>query len=361
MKKFLGLLLLLAISITALVSCGDETIGSWLENFPEDPPPEPPLTLNMYIITGDNTTEDAKISVSTKIAGHTKVEHNTTLNVYYVTASEYENTVKYAIDNAGKTDANGNVIAQPHIVLINSESMIRDLVKSESGNKLADLTDYYGSKAYGRLNTQIAKSLIQSSRIDGRLYSVPNNRVVGEYTYLVVNKEVAVKTLHYSNEEILAYKSLEDAAELIAEMNDAGYNAAELVRIVKGNYQLREELSKEGFCNVIDTPSATSQDAFTSAFAIVNTTQKYNDCAMKMIYAINTDTELRDILQYGVYGANYTVDNGNITRVKEGSNVYDMNIYHTGDLFKASYCSEFGWSKDVREYGLVQNRESKSI
>lgn len=361
MKKLLSLLFMLAMCVTVLASCGDEPIGSWLENFPKDPPPEPALTLNMYIITGDNTTADAKVSVSTRIAGYTKAEYNTTLNVHYVTASEYESTVKNAIDNGGKTDSAGNVIPQAHIILISSEAMINGLVKSESGNKLCDLTGYYSTKAYGRLNTQIAKSLIQSSRIDGRLYSVPNNRVVGEYTYLVVNKEVAVKTLHYTNEEILEYKSLEDAAELMAEMTNAGYNAAELVRVVRGNYQLREELSKEGFCNVIDTPSVTSADAFSSAFAIVNTTEKYNDCAMKMIYAINTDTELRDILQYGVLGANYTVEDGTVTRIKDGSNVYDMNIYHTGDLFKSSYCEEFGWSENIREYGLVQNRESKSI
>ena len=337
-----------------LVGCGESEIGEYIKNYPETNDTVERLELNLYIITGDKTTENAKISVSTRISGYTKSDYSTVLNVHYVTSADYEATVNKAIKDGGKNT--------PHIILINSESMINSLVKAEGGSKLADLTDYYSSKTYGRLNTQIASSLLESSKIDGKFYSVPNNHVVDGYDYLVINKEVAVQVLHYTNEELSSYKSLEDAADLIAEMESAGYqNATELVRVVSGSYELREQLSVDSFCNVIKVPTVTSAEAFSSAFAVVNNSEKkYNDRAMQMIYAINTDVELRNMLQYGVVGANYRVVDGNIVRVDDGNNNYDMNILHTGDVFKADYCSEIGWTKNAYDNGVKQNKDSVS-
>lgn len=355
MRKILCLILCLILSCMMLVACSGNEIGDYIKNYPETTEKVERLDLNLYIITGDSTTETSKTSVATRISGHTKTTYNTVLNVFYVKESEYESTVINAINNGG-TDI-------PHIILINSEAMMNKLVNSASGNKLADLTEYYLSEEYGRLNTQIASSLISSSRIDGKLYTVPNNRVLGEYTYLVINKEVAMQTLHYTNTELSAYKSLDDAAQLIAEMYSAGYTEEQVnsyVRVVSGSYKLREELSENNFCNIINVPTVTSADAFSSAFAIVKSTEKYNDRAMQIIYAINTDIELRNFLQYGVEGANYNTVDGDVVRINSGDNVYDMNLMYTGDVFKADFCSELKWTKETYNYGVLQNNDSKS-
>ena len=263
MKKILSLILCLAMACAFLVSCGDGEIGDYIKNYPETDNTVERLDLNLYIVTGDSTTENAKVSVSTRIAGYTKTDYSTVLNVHYVSAASYEKTVNDAIKNGGQNT--------PHIILITSKAMFDTLHSATGGSKLVDLTEYYASKAYGRLNTQIAESLLDASRIDGKLYTVPNNHVVAEYEYLVINKEVAVQTLHYTNEEISGYKSLADAQELIAEMEAAGYqNVSELVRVVSGPYELRETLSVDSFCNVIKVPTVTSEEAFSSAFAIVN-------------------------------------------------------------------------------------------
>ena len=88
---------------------------------------------------------------------------------------------------------------------------------------------------------------------------------------------------------------------------------------------------------------------------------------MQMIYAINNDVELRNYLQYGVSGANY-----NVVKIGEGEdavvdivrnvdceNTYEMNLDYTGDVFKADYCSEYGWTKEAKEFGISQNADSK--
>lgn len=355
MKKIWSLILCLVLVCTALVGCADDPIGGYIENYPEITEKVERLDLNLYIVTGDATSENAKTSVATRIAGHTKADYNTVLNVKYVTAANYEKTVADAIAAGGKDI--------PHIVLITSEAMFSSLYNAEGGNKLADLTAYYNpisNREFARLNTQISSSLLEASKIDEKYFTVPNNRVIGEYTYVVINTAVR-DDFHYGNQEILAVNTLEAVENL---KNDLATKVSAdllpfLIRVETGSYEKRDQLAKEGFCNVISTPVVTKADAFASAFAIVNTTQKYNDRAMKMIYAINNDAELRNILQYGVLGANYEVVNGDIVRVNDEKNTYQMNIEYTGDVFKASYSSEFGWVASVYNHRLQHSKEQR--
>ena len=352
MKKIWSLLLCLVLVCTMLVGCGDEPIGSYIENYPETVEKIERLDLNLYIITGDATSENAKTSVATRIVGHTKTDYNTVLNVKYVSAADYETTVSNAIAAGGK-DA-------PHIILITGEAMFNSLLNAEGGSKLVDLTSYYATREFGRLNTQISSALLDASKIDGKYYTVPNNRIIGEYTYVVINQSV-LYDYHYNNQEILAINSFEAVenlkAELLSKPSMTEEKLASLVRVESGSYEKRYQLDDEGFCNVIATPKVTTADAFASAFAIVNTSQKYNDRAMKMIYAINNDTELRNLLQYGVQGANYDIVNGDIVRINDDRNTYQMNLDYTGDLFKAAYSSELGWVSAVYDYRLQHSKE----
>ena len=106
-------------------------------------------------------------------------------------------------------------------------------------------------------------------------------------------------------------------------------------------------------------PTDTREDAFASAFAVVNNSEKkYNDRAMQMIYAINNDLELRNFLQYGVLGANFELVDGDIVRIKTENNVYDMELIYTGDVFKADNSSELGWTDAQKGYGKLQNNDS---
>ena len=439
MKRYLSLLLCLILACATLVACSsDKKIGDGIKDYPRDPSSNERLTLNMYVITDDSTSSDAINAVSNRIAGYTKTAYNTILNIKYVKASEYQNTVLDAIEEGGD-DA-------PHIVLINNKSFFDTLnnIVFDEGHKelertaICDLTSYYASKAYGRLNTQIAKALLEASYVTeyeyltidtsvavdeldydidtlksytttaaasqlisdmeaagftpsnhikivkgdynlrnsltatygvcnvigsaSKLMTVPNNRVLGSYDYLVIDREVAHLELKYTTEELSSYTSLDDAAKLIADMTDNGYSAEELVRVVTGPYELRNTLITENFCNVIKKPVVTQEDAFKSAYAVINNANNaYNERAMKMIYQLNNDQELRNLLQYGVLGANYTVNNGNIVRVIDGVNNYIMNLEHTGNIFVAKNCSEIFWTDDAKRFGESQNKEASFV
>ena len=83
-----------------------------------------------------------------------------------------------------------------------------------------------------------------------------------------------------------------------------------------------------------------------------------NERAMKIIYAINMDSGLRDLLQYGVEDINYKVVDGDVVRIKSSTTTYSMNLLYTGNVFAASYSSEIGWTEAVAENGKLQNKEA---
>ncbi len=352
MKKILSLLLCLVLASLMLISCADDEIGSALKDYDYKPPVVEDLSLNMYIITDDVTVKNAIDTVSQMISSYTATSMHTTLNVYYLTEAEYNTKVIEKIDSTGADAAN--------IVLINNKSMIDSLV---SAKKLVDLTSYLDSDDFGTLNVQITEALLDGSKIGDKIYSIPNNRVIGNYEYLVVNKEVATQILKFAPSDILQYKSLDDAKNLIEKIDEL-YGAdshKNYVYTCKGGYELKAAIEAEGnVCNVISYPTVTPEVAFSSAFAVINREEKYNTRAMQIIYAINTDAYLRNLLQYGVKGTNYNVDpaTGDIVRVKDTENLYSMKLIYTGDVFKAEYCTELGWTKSVSENGVKQNKES---
>ena len=353
MKRFVCVLLCIVFACTLLVSCGERVIGKDLEKYDPNSNKVENLTLNLYIVVGDGTSESAEESVARELNAHTLSKFNTTLRVHYVAESQYQTTVLNAI-SAGGSDT-------PHIILINSVDMFNSLIGSGTSNKLLELNSYLDSNAYGSLNTQIPEALINGSRVDGRLYTIPNNYLIGEYEYLVINKALANHYL-YNDTKLSSYKTLEDAAQLRADMLADGLTEQEVnaaVFMANGPYEMRAEKQSEGYiCNVSKYPEVTPEIAFRSAFAIVkNIEEKYHSRAMQIIYEINNNVEFRNLLQYGVKDTHYTIENGVVTRLG-GDNAYNMNLLYTGDVFKAYYCEELGWNETNYNNWFNQNEES---
>ncbi|MBQ7332998.1 MAG: hypothetical protein IJW38_01445, partial [Clostridia bacterium] len=179
MKKLLSMLVCLVLICGMLVSCDDDRVfGSFLPNYDDyEPEVEEKLTLNLYIITDDVTAENAKDTVALNINLYTTRNYNTELKVHYLTAAKYQSKVTEEVNASDADSAN--------IVLINSLSMMTNLIKSE---KLADLTEYLKTDEYGALNVNIASALLEGAKINGKVYAIPNNHIVGEYEYLVIDK-----------------------------------------------------------------------------------------------------------------------------------------------------------------------------
>lgn len=269
---------------------------------------------------------------------------------------------KIVKDPAVLSDLAGNRTID--ILLVNSANMMEGL---EAGHQLLDLTDYYSSKEYGTLNTRISSLLLDAAKYTdeagaSKCYAVPNNHMAGSYDYLLVKKEKGKEYL-YSPDDLAKFTSYDETAKLREKiLTHEGITEEalkEYVRVEKnGTYADRDTYAAKGYvCNTIAYHVPERADVYdASAFAIAATSMK-PDRAMEIVYAINQDETLRNLIQYGVANVNYTIADGTITRITTAGNAYYMNPYYTGNIFNAYYSSDPGdrWNAEIARYARLQN------
>ena len=391
MKKLICLVLCVVLLGCMLVSCKDDEIGADLDRLKDKVPNKvvEELELDFYIIVGEGTTENAKKTVTLMINQYLE-KFNTKLDIHYLTAAEYQSVVMNDITLDGDDRAD--------ILLITSKEMFDELY---SNRLIANLTDFYHPTAsvYRSLNTQIAPALLSavtvrevayadngSEYIAQNKYCVPNNRVVGSYDIFLMNIEAA----EYYNISPDAFNTLsaEEAAERIYAKIDADptYSREESVIYTSGNYEeLQAYLTGGEYFVKYTAPTVSLEEAYESVFAIARHdkdvrhtqgwkdttlqadideyTAYYNRC-MEILYELNTSEELRNLLLYGKVNTNYKLDKqtGIVTHNNiADSDVYVMDIEHTGDVFKAYYCESdgyYGWTKAEAQNGEIQNKEA---
>ena len=388
MKRIVGFLLCISMIVVMLVSCKDSEIGSYRPNYdgliPEAKTDE---VLDFYIIVGEGTSQNAITTVTMYINQYLEIKFKTTLDIHYLTAAQYEASVMADVKRTGEDRAD--------IILITSAAMYDAL---HASNSLAPISYYldpsnnFDEFDIPELKSTITTSLYEVSKeADSVHYAVPNNYVIGEYEYFIVNYDVAKKygcgntttlagALSMDNEYIVELKARMTAdGKTEAQINDA-------IKIVSGMYEDKAVYEEQGFiCNVITYPTATKEAVFESAFAVVRHTSDmrnepgfdpdkesseskeaytthYERC-MEIIWALNTDEYFRNLLQYGVEHTNYStyeVDGFKyISRFSDSdNNFYNMDLKYTGDIFAAYYCEELGWTHVNSANGEMQNKES---
>ncbi len=142
--------------------------------------------------------------------------------------------------------------------------------------------------------------------------------------------------------------------------NDESVDTA--VRLVKGDLQTRVDLEEAGYTVItVKPPRATDEHVFGNMFCIgANTTDEVR--CMEILTYLNTKSDMRNLLQYGVENINYTVKSvtgadGVSREYAEPTeeNLYEMDIEKTGNIFVAypdSASRVMEW-----EYGKKQNRD----
>ena len=356
-KKILALVLCTVLAVLALVSCEDQ-VGSYLPNYDWKPEVVEKKTFDLYIITDSNTDEvedTVFITVQDKINQYIGDKYNTTLNIHYLTAGEYDAAIASVTATGG---------ANSGIVLINSKTLADSLM---ANNSLADLSSFLDSEEYdfGTLNVQINANLLAAAREDNdALFCIPNNHVVGSYEYIAINKNIARDQLHFNETALKALDNLDDIAEFEAYVATTEFDVGDVVKHYEGadskpySFAEKTELEAAGWIfNVITNPQVTKDEVYSSAFGVLSGTDDY-ERAMEIIYAINTDTVLRNLLQYGVENTNYKAVDGYAEPITTD---YKMNINYTGDVFKALYSNTEGWcvwTETDAANGKLQNADS---
>ena len=136
--------------------------------------------------------------------------------------------------------------------------------------------------------------------------------------------------------------------------------------VVTGGWELQEQYRQKGYqILMMENPRATTASVFDSMFAVSELSNE-DTRAMEIITYLNTDVEVRNLLQYGIENVNYTLNT--VERMKDGmpveyyyvtendNNLYKMDINKTGNVFIAYPTSEQGI--DELEWGKMQNLDA---
>lgn len=301
---------------------------------------------------------------------------------------------------------------------------------------VAAVDDNVGAKLKEYLNPDLLAWIKQFGQ--GMTYAIPNNNPIGEYTYLLLNKELIdhysydpatmdsladcenflkdvatystdylpvvgelpVVNAHYwsydmstnrinpnkfsviasstfnnligghmdldvtkTNNPVMSISNIFRNPDYVSQLRtiqkykDLGYVSAAAgadqkfaVSVVKGGAELAKIYGDDYYMNVLEYPRISENDVCGSMFGVssysVNVAR-----AMEIITAINTNSALRNILQYGVEEVHYQLDeDGNLTRL---NNDYMMDVAKTGNMFIAH--PEEGVDADVWSFAKTQN------
>ncbi len=402
---------------------GIDTDKAWLDAFYEAHPEYAPFR-ETEALTGDDTTAEETELVT--IEGTDSVMSQ----------------VKYPDERENQID----------IIWLDSYDKYMEYVEKEWLTRLDDQL----TSASKKLKEYINPTLLAWAKFAASgTYAIPNNVVIGEYTYLLVNKELAAKysydgaainsifgaatedflkdvaTYEDSSKVVPIYgdfdnyrtffwdidtttgkvssdkfsimgdtftlaRILDPASKsnsiisarniftstefknqlyAIQKYKDAGYFTADnvlvdldgdgkaeevpqyAIRMVKGTAaDLVDLYSEDYYMNVLEYPTIGYEEAFGNMLGVSSYTRDIGR-SMEIITYLNTNSALRNILQYGVEGVHYQLDEetGALTRL---NNDYMMDINTTGNVFVAY--PEEGERLDIWEYGKKQNLDVRS-
>lgn len=236
------------LSACFLTSCGDDkTTDANLETEAS----RPAMTVTIWGIKGDNTTDLAIEQIEEKMSAVTQAKYNTAIKLNLFTVSEYEDNIeslleqisekqkdnealsKYqaAVDSLFKTNVNS---ASEEKVYVEDETYVDDIgithvIYPEPEELQVDIiyiADYYKYIEYikegylSALDTELADAgkemktyihpnILNATKVDNATYAVINNKPIGEYTYLLVNKALLDK-YYYDADEITLFSSADE-------------------------------------------------------------------------------------------------------------------------------------------------------
>ena len=139
------------------------------------------------------------------------------------------------------------------------------------------------------------------------------------------------------------------------------------VSFVKGDARIKLDYEKDGvyvgedgkeyYVVVAEYPEATEAELYGNMFAVY-ANSNYLARSMEVITYLNTNKELRDLLQYGIKDQHYELNDDGTAKLLSNSDygIYRMDIEKTGNCFIATPPESMG--PDAWTYAKSQNNDS---
>lgn len=156
--------------------------------------------------------------------------------------------------------------------------------------------------------------------------------------------------------QMIALKTI----ELEGYVGEAGSENEFAVGVFKGIGKELEAYEEDYYIVTLENPVATEEDLFGSMFALSSFVSSDNrNAAMEIVTLLNTDENFRNLLQYGIKGTHYEVnENGCAERLPDS--LYMMDVYKTGNMFVAYPDADRGMDQKTWQYAKSQDLDVKS-
>lgn len=254
-RKLICLMLcLVALMTLAFTGCSGEAEETGEEDKQQSA--RTPVTVNMWLVSENEVDAETEAAVEAAFNSLTQSKFTTKVDLIFLTADEYFNVLDENLTAAAQYKLDNSAISLP-IIGVGSEETTEvvettvETVTNELGQHLLkypdveegqmdivflageDLLERYVSEGKllsleEKLNSSDAKvlrdciypSALQQIRISNgsssQAYAIPNNTVIGDYTYMLVNKEMADK--YYI--DLTEINTFADCAKLIADIGN---------------------------------------------------------------------------------------------------------------------------------------------
>ncbi len=475
-KKLTSLFLAMMMVLSMMAGCSsssgeDETVEASADT---EEASRISMTLTLWIPTSKNTTEEAILATQDAINSLTQSKYDTAIELHAIPEDEYQDAIDARMEEIAakkEEEALAEEAAREAAKALKEqggEAAEETEAESESETELDEETyvndlgitvvkypeveetqmDIFLVRGYDNYERYIEEEAIQqldselsgTSKIlktyiyptfltlakKGGTYAIPNNRPVGEYEYLLINKEL-VDAYDYDIDNLsslikcedfitdIGFQNLDgvvplldtyDASNMVywsedgswsllgsqitatmdynvkcmpksvisnsvytntllmmKRLQEAGYvgdgtlkeGEKFAVGIVKGDANTLAQYEDEYYASIYSKPMADEEDIYGNMFA-VSTYSKNLARSMEIITYLNTDTELRTVLQYGAEGVHWQIDPDNEDTIVKLSDDYQMDLYSTGNVYMTY--PDYGMTLADWDAGKQQNLDS---
>ena len=473
-KKLLSLFLAVIMVMSMLAGCSsksgeDETVEASADT---EESSRISMTLTLWLPTSEDTTEEAILAVQDAINALTQPKFDTAIELHAIPEDDYQDAIDERMAEIAakkEEEALAEEAAREAAKALKEQGITEEETEEETEAESEDEETYVNDlgitvvkypeveetqmdiflvRGFDNYKRYIEEEAIQqldselsgTSKIlktyiyptfltlanKGGTYAIPNNRPVGEYEYLLINKAL-VEEYDYDIDDLttlikcedfiadIGFQNLDGVVPLLDEydasnmvywsedgewsilgsqitsvmdynvkcmpksvistpvytntllmmkrLGEAGYigdgtleeGEKFAVGIIKGDANTLAQYEEEYYSSIHTKPMANAEDIYGNMFA-VSTYSKSLARSMEIITFLNTDTELRTILQYGAEGVHWQIDPENEDTIIALSDDYQMDLYSTGNVYMTY--PDYGMTMADWDAGKAQNLDS---
>lgn len=213
-KRVVSLLLCLIMVLSAfLTGCAEKTDEEAMEQVNEEASVNN-ITLSMWVVSEKAVSAETAAAVTAALNEITEEQLKTRLAVNFYTKEQYEKKLTAAIKafdptavapstettDSSNTNADGSfydpkypalLANQVDIVYIEGEEMYTTFVEN---GWLASLETELASSANKPMQEYISSVMLEAAKYNGRnVYAIPNNNLIGQYTYMLINRDLVAE------------------------------------------------------------------------------------------------------------------------------------------------------------------------